>query len=37
MRQARQISAVRQYLQMLAADARIDGVDLKKADSPLVQ
>lgn len=37
MRQAHQISAVRQYLQTLAADARIDGVDLKKADSPLVQ
>jgi len=37
MRQAHQISAVRQYLQTLAADARLEGVDLQKASSPLVQ
>ncbi len=31
------ITAVRQYLQLLAAEARIDGVQLDCADSPLVQ
>ena len=37
MRQQHQISAVRQYLQTLAADARLEGVDLQRASSPLVQ
>lgn len=37
MRQAHQISAVRQYLQTLAAAARLEGVDLQRASSPLVQ
>lgn len=37
MRQRQQISALRQYLQTLAGDARVEGVDLQKASSPLVQ
>lgn len=37
MRQRHQISAVRQYLQTLAADARLEGVALQQAASPLVQ
>ncbi|CAM3903272.1 peptidylprolyl isomerase [Roseateles saccharophilus] len=37
MRQRHQISAVRQYLQTLAADARLQGVELQQATSPLVQ
>ncbi len=37
MRQMHQISSLRQYLQTLAADARVDGVTLDKASSPLVQ
>ena len=37
MRQHHQISAVRQYLQTLAADARLQGVELAQATSPLVQ
>ncbi len=37
MRQQHQISALRQYLQTLAADARLKGVELQKASSPLVQ
>lgn len=37
MRQHHQISAVRQYLQTLAADARLEGVTLQQASSPLVQ
>lgn len=31
------VAATRQFLQLLAADARIEGVDLEAADSPLVQ
>lgn len=37
MRQRHQISALRQYLQTLAADARLQGVELQQATSPLVQ
>lgn len=37
MRQHHQISALRQYLQTLAADARLQGVELQQASSPLVQ
>ncbi|MFG6432090.1 peptidylprolyl isomerase [Roseateles sp. LYH14W] len=37
MRQLHQISALRQYLQTLAADARLQGVELQQATSPLVQ
>jgi peptidyl-prolyl cis-trans isomerase C len=37
MRQLHQISALRQYLQTLAADARLQGVELQQASSPLVQ
>ena len=37
MRQLHQISALRQYLQTLAADARLEGVELDQATSPLVQ
>jgi len=37
MRQLHQISALRQYLQTLAADARLQGVELRQASSPLVQ
>lgn len=37
MRQRHQVSALRQYLQTLAADARLQGVELQQATSPLVQ
>lgn len=37
MRQQHQISALRQYLQTLAAQARVEGVALESAASPLVQ
>lgn len=37
MRQQHQISALRQYLQTLAGDARLQGVELQQATSPLVQ
>lgn len=37
MRQLHQISALRQYLQTLAAQARLLGVELQQASSPLVQ
>ena len=37
MRQLHQVSALRQYLQTLAADARLQGVELQQAKSPLVQ
>lgn len=37
MRQRQQISALRQYLQTLAGAARVEGVDLQQASSPLVQ
>lgn len=37
MRQLHEISALRQYLQTLAGDARLEGVDLQQASSPLVQ
>lgn len=37
MRQLHQISALRQYLQALAAQARLLGVELQQASSPLVQ
>jgi len=37
MRQLHQISALRQYLQTLAAAARLQGVELQQASSPLVQ
>ena len=37
MRQQHQLSALRQYLQTLAAEARLEGVQLQQASSPLVQ
>lgn len=37
MRQLHEISALRQYLQALAFEARLRGVDLQQAQSPLVQ
>lgn len=37
MRQQHQLSALRQYLQTLAGDARLEGVELEQASSPLVQ
>ncbi len=37
LRQQAFATALRQYLQLLAADAAIEGVDLDAADSPLVQ
>jgi peptidyl-prolyl cis-trans isomerase C len=37
MRQLHQLTALRQYLQTLAADARLQGVELQLATSPLVQ
>ena len=37
MRQLHEISALRQYLQTLAADARLEGVEMQQASSPLVQ
>jgi peptidyl-prolyl cis-trans isomerase C len=37
MRQLHQLTALRQYLQTLAAEARLEGVELQQASSPLVQ
>ena len=37
LRQQAFVASTRQFLQLLAADARIEGVDLEAADSPLVQ
>jgi len=37
LRQQNFVSALRQYLQLLAGQARIEGVDLDSADTPLVQ
>lgn len=37
MRQLHEISALRQYLQTLAGEARLQGVELQQASSPLVQ
>ncbi|NRF71019.1 peptidylprolyl isomerase [Aquincola sp. S2] len=37
LRQQAWANALRQYLQLLAGQSRIDGVDLQAADSPLVQ
>lgn len=37
LRQQTYVAAIRQYLQLLAADAHIEGVDLEKAESALVQ
>ena len=37
LRQQAWANALRQYLQVLAAQARLEGVDLQAADSPLVQ
>lgn len=37
MRQRHQVSSLRQYLQTLAGDARLQGVVLQQASSPLVQ
>lgn len=37
MRQRHQVSSLRQYLQTLAGDARLQGVMLQQASSPLVQ
>jgi peptidyl-prolyl cis-trans isomerase C len=37
LRQQSFVTALRQYLQLLAGEADIEGVDLDAADSPLVQ
>ena len=37
LRQKTYVTALRQYLRLLAGDAVIDGVDLEAADTPLVQ
>jgi peptidyl-prolyl cis-trans isomerase C len=37
LRQQTFVSALRQYLQLLAGRARIGGVELERADTPLVQ
>ena len=37
LRQQTFISALRQYLQLLAGQARVEGVELDSADTPLVQ
>ncbi|MCW7540725.1 peptidylprolyl isomerase, partial [Aquabacterium sp. A7-Y] len=37
LRQQAYVSALRQYLQVLAADTEVEGVDLAASDSPLVQ
>lgn len=37
LRQKTYVTALRQYLQLLAGDARVEGVDLDAADTPLVQ
>ena len=37
LRQQVYVAAMRQFLQLLAGEARVEGVDLAPADSPLVQ
>ena len=37
MRQQLQLSSLRQYLQTLVAEARVEGIALQAAESPLVQ
>jgi len=37
LRQKTYVTALRQYLRLLAGDAVIEGVDLEAADTPLVQ
>jgi peptidyl-prolyl cis-trans isomerase C len=37
LRQQSYVTAVRQYLQLLAGEALMEGVDLDAADTPLVQ
>jgi len=37
LRQNTYVTALRQYLSLLAGEARIEGVDLEAADTPLVQ
>jgi len=37
MRQQLQLSSLRQYLQTLVAAARVEGIELQRAESPLVQ
>ncbi|HWR80915.1 MAG TPA: peptidylprolyl isomerase [Pseudomonas sp.] len=37
LRQTTYVTALRQYLSLLAGEARIEGVDLESADTPLVQ
>ena len=37
LRQQTFVTAMRQYLQLLAGDARLEGVELDAADTPLVQ
>jgi peptidyl-prolyl cis-trans isomerase C len=37
LRQQSYVTALRQYLQLLAGEARIEGIDLDTAATPLVQ
>jgi peptidyl-prolyl cis-trans isomerase C len=37
LRQQVYVTALRQYLQLLAGDAKVEGVDLEAAGTPLVQ
>jgi peptidyl-prolyl cis-trans isomerase C len=37
LRQQAYVTALRQYLQLLAGQAALEGVDLESAESPLVQ
>ena len=37
LRQQAFVTALRQYLQLLAGQARVEGVELDAADTPLVQ
>jgi peptidyl-prolyl cis-trans isomerase C len=37
LRQKSYVTALRQYLQLLAGSAQVEGVDLDAADTPLVQ
>ncbi len=37
LRQQTYVTALRQYLQLLAGEAEVEGVDLDAADTPLVQ
>jgi peptidyl-prolyl cis-trans isomerase C len=37
LRQQTFVTALRQYLQLLAGEAAVEGVDLEAADTPLVQ